>query len=115
MLKPILVSPDSFDRGRLTEAFAAIEPGLSTLQRDVLSMLYHAPERAIPVDGKGQYSNIVNALGKIGGKLSKELNCQPEKGYHLLWIACQEKNASSGIIEWRMRENFAAALVAAGW
>ena len=78
-------------------------------------MLYLAPDHQILVDEHGQYSNIINALGKVGGMLSRELGFKPDGGYHLLWIANQNTNSENGKRYWRMLKNFSDALTIVGW
>lgn len=109
-----LIAPDSVAPERLAAAFAEIEPSLSKLQRDMLSAMYHAADHSLMIDGDGQYSKIINAFGKVGGRLSRQLGFQPERGYHLLWIAYQGPG-KDGTMAWRMRENFAKALGIFGW
>jgi len=74
-----------------------------------------APDHQILVDEHGQYSNIINALGKVGGMLSRELGFKPDGGYHLLWIANQNTNSENGKRYWRMLKNFSDALTIVGW
>lgn len=113
--KLLKTAPELVSSEHLVAAFSEIEPSLTKLQRDTLSAMYRAPEHSIPIDVAGQYSNIVNAFGKVGGKISRQLGLQPDKGYHLLWIAYQSPDKASGTMVWRMRDNFARALEMLGW
>lgn len=110
-----LVAPGSVPPERLATAFSALESSLSKLQRDTLSAMYHATDHSLPIDGDGQYSIIINAFGKIGGKISRQLDCQPDGGYHLYWIASQLTKTEGSPPVWKMRENLVKALSMLGW
>jgi len=104
------IHPAFVSSTRIAAALLRIQLKFTTLQKDTLSALYLAPNREFLVDDRGQYSNVINAFGKIGGMLSRELGFKPDGGYHLLWIATQITNSTDGKRYWRMNPNFAAAL-----
>ena len=109
------IHPADLSSVKIAEALENIQTKFTKLQRETLSALYFAPNQEMLVDEKGQYSNIINALGKIGGMLSRELGFKPDGGYHLLWIANQNTNPENGKRYWRMKANFSAALAIVSW
>jgi hypothetical protein len=109
------VDVTSITPAKLAEALQTIHESLTKLQRDVLSVLFLAPKNEILVDDCGQYSNVINALGKVGGRISREIGSMPSGGYHLYWVVTQKTNDEDGKRYWRMRPNFADALTIVGW